>query len=350
MKIATLTASVALAALSAVSALPLMYNSVLSPRADTCPADVLSCTAESSGVDACCLPGMGLILLTLQWYNGLGPADEFTIHGLWPDTCSGGQGPSTGCDANRIYDNIETRLKAYPGTPAGFIDQLNTYWSSYKGDNNAFWAHEWSKHGTCISNLAPNCSSNYVQDQDVYNYFSKTLALRSQYNLYKALADGGITPGSNPNTADMHTAIKKAFGVDAQINCNSGALSEIWIYFKVKNHDQYVPVDPLTQGSCKGYISYPVKSGSIKPSTSSITKPTTTIPTITSVKPTATSPTGPIPTGKQTGRCSIPNATVCVSPGVSNQYSKCNNGYWVLNQCKTGQVCYSDTNTTTHCA
>ncbi|KAG0247008.1 ribonuclease T2 [Mortierella sp. GBAus27b] len=346
MKFTTIAASLALATLSVVSALPLNH-SVLSRRADTCPTDVLSCSSGSNGVSSCCLPEMGLLLLVQQWYNGLGPADEFTLHGLWPDTCSGGQGPANGCDANRVYTDIETRLQNYPSVPSDFLNQMNTYWSSYKGDNNAFWAHEWSKHGTCVSNLAPSCSSNYVQDQDVYQYFAKALELRSKYNLYKALADSGITPGSTPNVADMHTAIKKAFGVDAQINCASGALSEIWVFFNVKNGNQYVPTAPLSKGSCSGSISYPAKSGSTTPTTT--TKPTTTKPGSTG-GPSPTSPSGSIPTGKQTGKCSVSGATVCVDPGNSNQYSKCNQGTWILNQCKSGLNCYSDTNTSTHCA
>ncbi|KAF9112347.1 ribonuclease T2-like [Mortierella sp. AM989] len=341
MKFATIAASVALTALSVVSAFPL-NNSGLYPRA-TCPTNVLSCSANSVGVSPCCLPTMGLVLLTQQWYNGLGPANEFTIHGLWPDTCSGGQGPSTGCDANRIYSDVSTRLQNYPGLPSGFMNSMNTYWPSYKNDNNLFWSHEWSKHGTCLSTLTPSCYTNYVQNQDVYAYFSKTLALRSKYNLYQALANAGILPGSNPSVASMHTAIKNAFGVDAQINCASGVLSEIWLYYYVQNGDEYVPTAPLSQGSCSGFISYPVKSGSITPTT-------TTKTTTTTKAATTTTPSGSIPTGKQTGSCSVNGATVCVSPGVSNYYSKCNLGTWILNQCKTGLLCYSDTVTTTHCA
>lgn len=122
MKFTTIAASVAIATLSVVSALPLKHSSILSRRADTCPADVLSCSAESSGVSSCCLPEMGLLLLVQQWYNGLGPADEFTMHGLWPDTCSGGQGPASGCDANRIYDVrvIDSMANALPNP--GYLD------------------------------------------------------------------------------------------------------------------------------------------------------------------------------------------------------------------------------------
>ncbi|GJJ77299.1 ribonuclease T2 [Entomortierella parvispora] len=347
MKLVSVTSSVALimaAGLSVVSSLPLNINhSPLSPRADTCPVDVLSCSSASSGVPACCLPSMGLLVLVQQWYNGLGPLDEFTMHGLWPDTCSGGQGPANGCDANRIYSDIEPRLQKYPGTPSTFLSEMHTYWSSYKGDNNAFWSHEWSKHGTCLSTLAPTCSSDFAPDQDIYSYFSKALELRSKYNLYQALAAKGITPGSNPNVADMHSAIQAAFGFDAEINCVSGVLSEIWLFFNIKNGNQYVLTAPQSRGSCSGYISYPVKSGSVTP-------PTTTSKPTKTPAPTATSPSGSIPTGKQSGACSTNGATVCVSPGSSNQYSKCNSGRWILNQCKAGPVCYGDSNTSTHCA
>ncbi|KAG0260678.1 ribonuclease T2-like [Linnemannia exigua] len=307
MKFLTIAASLAVATFSVVSALP-VNMSAFKPRALTCPADVLSCTSASNGLDGCCVPTMGLILLVQQWYNGLGPADEFTIHGLWPDTCSGGQGPATGCDAARIYTDIDTRLQNYPGTPAGFLDEMNTYWASYKGDNNAFWAHEWSKHGTCVSTLAPN---------------------------------------------DMHTAIKAAYGVDAQINCASGVLSEIWLFFKVNAAGTYIPAEALTRGSCNGAISYPVKSGTIPPTSSikptSTTTRATTTTTATRTATTTATPTG-LPEGRQTGSCSTNGATVCVKNGVSNQYSKCNSGTWILNQCKSGLVCYSDTVTSTHCA
>jgi ribonuclease T2 len=59
------------------------------------------------------------------------------------------------------------------------MDELNTYWASYKGDNNAFWAHKWSEYGTYVSILAPKrLGVNYVQNQDVFSYFQTTLALR----------------------------------------------------------------------------------------------------------------------------------------------------------------------------
>ncbi|KAF9997965.1 ribonuclease T2-like [Entomortierella chlamydospora] len=352
MKFTTIAASLAIFALSAVSALPV---SPLARRQDTCPANVLSCSANAKGVDGCCLPDMGLIVLVQQWYQGLGPSNQFTMHGLWPDTCSGGQGPSSGCDSSRVYSDIETRLQNYANADPDMLDNMNTYWSSYTGDNNSFWSHEWSKHGTCVSTLAPSCIANYVQDEDVYNYFSTALGLRQKYDLYAALANAGITPGSNPNVDDMHSAIQSAFGVDAEINCNNGALSEIWLFFNVQNTNEFVLTDAQSQGSCRGSISYPTKSGNpinipSTTTTAAATHSATKTATHTTTKATKTpAPTG-LPSGRQSGSCSTNGATVCVSSGSSNQYSKCSNGRWILNQCKKGLVCHSDSQTSTHCA
>ncbi|KAG0240091.1 ribonuclease T2-like [Actinomortierella wolfii] len=347
MKLMTIATSLAVASLAIVSnALPLSGASVFKRQQLTCPADVLSCSAESNGLDSCCLPEMGLLLLVQQWIPGYGPPTEFTMHGLWPDTCSGGQGPANGCDPKRVYSDIETRLNNYPGG-SSLVQDLHTYWPSYKNDNNAFWAHEWSKHGTCVSNIAPSCSSGKPKDHDVYTYFKKTLELRSQYNLYQTLAAAGITPGSNPQVTKMQEAIKAKFGVQAEINCNGGVLNEIWLYFKVRDgFNDFVPVAPLDTGSCRGSISYPKKT------TGGSTTTSAPVPTNTLQPPASstTSAPGPIPTGIQKGNCSVNDATVCVKPGVSNQYSKCVKGKWILNQCKSGLVCYNDTNTKTHCA
>ncbi|KAF9920403.1 ribonuclease T2-like [Linnemannia zychae] len=208
---------------------------------------------------------MGLIILVQQWSNNVGPSDAFTLHGLWPDTCLGRQGPASGCDYNRIYNDVESKLANFKGLPSGFMDQMRTYWGSNSYSNNVFWSHEWSKHGTCFSTLNPSCYSNsqtYIPDQDVYSYFKQGLDLRRQYNIYAALSNAGILPGSTPETEDMHIAIKKAFGEDAEINCDNGVLSEIWMHFNVKNGNQYVPTRPRFLGSCRGYILYPTKKAS----------------------------------------------------------------------------------------
>ncbi|KAF9134594.1 ribonuclease T2-like [Mortierella sp. 14UC] len=138
---------------------------------------------------------MGLIVLVQQWFDGVGPSNAFTLHGLWPDTCAGGHGPPNGCDPRRSYNNAAARLKSFKGTPPRFMDEMNTYWGSFKGDNNGFWSHEWSKHGTCISNLAPACILNYTPNQDVYDYFRQGLDLRAQYDLTRLWLMQGFCRG-----------------------------------------------------------------------------------------------------------------------------------------------------------
>ncbi|KAG0251151.1 ribonuclease T2-like [Actinomortierella ambigua] len=339
MKLMTLATSLAVASLAA--ALPLRGDGIFK-RQLTCPVDVVTCSAEANGVDACCLPDNGQLLLVQQWLPGYGPPTEFTMHGLWPNTCS--NGIIGFCDDSRKYTDIEARLNSYPGG-SSLVKDLHTFWPSYKNDNNAFWAHEWSKHGTCLSNLAPKCTSGAPKDNDVYTYFDQTLKMRSKYNLYQALAENGILPGSTPQTAKIQEAMQAKFGVQAEVNCKGGVLNEIWLYFNVKNGIRdWVPVTPVDTGSCRGAISYPKKTTGGGP------KPTTSVVPTPSVKPTTTTPPGSIPTGIQKGKCDTNNATVCVQPGVSHQYSKCVNGTWILNQCKTGLVCHSDSATATRCA
>src|SRR3954469_10720703 len=64
-------------------------------------------------------------------FKGYGPSDAFTLHGFWPDTCSGGQGPSSGCDASRSYDGLGSILQ---NANPQLYDEANTYWPSYKGN------------------------------------------------------------------------------------------------------------------------------------------------------------------------------------------------------------------------
>ncbi|CAO0794305.1 unnamed protein product [Mucor circinelloides] len=97
-----------------------------------CNASTVSCH-WSGAVDACCSPKYGLVVLALQWSPGWGPADEFTIHGLWPDTCAGRMAPSRGCDSSRNSNQIATIVRNMNET---VYNRMATFWPSNKGDNN----------------------------------------------------------------------------------------------------------------------------------------------------------------------------------------------------------------------
>ncbi|ORX62232.1 RNase Sy [Hesseltinella vesiculosa] len=222
--------------------------------ARSCPANALSCSSNAG--DSCCSPTNGILILVQQWVPGYGPSDAFTMHGLWPDTCNGGQTGSTGCDSTRSYSNVGSIIQSYNST---LYDNMNTYWPSDAGANTNFWTHEWDKHGTCVSTLAPKCYANYQQYEDVNDYFSTALGLRAQYDLYNALSTAGITPGSSTDIGTFSQALQTAFGVVPKVDCSSGTLSEVWLYFNVQNTNTFVPIDAIGSNTCTGSVNYPTK-------------------------------------------------------------------------------------------
>jgi hypothetical protein len=55
-----------------------------------CSDTIRSCSLASPFGNRCCVEHpAGLMLLTQLWNPGLGPADAWTIHGLWPNHCNG---------------------------------------------------------------------------------------------------------------------------------------------------------------------------------------------------------------------------------------------------------------------
>ena len=61
---------------------------------------------------------------------------------------------------------------------------MRTYWKDNAGNDESFWEHEWGKHGTCISTLDPNCYINYTPQEEVVDYFERTVRLFSRLNTY----------------------------------------------------------------------------------------------------------------------------------------------------------------------
>ncbi|KAJ2777490.1 hypothetical protein H4R18_005134 [Coemansia javaensis] len=263
---ATLAAAAAAAAAVLLSgalagAEQVVFSAAAGP-ADRCPADVESC--GRTAVDACCSPLNGLLVLAQQWDPRWGPADAFTMHGLWPDTCDGKQLPDAGCDRTRAYANITGILAAAPDPRV--LRDMTAFWPSNKGDNDWFWTHEWVKHGTCVSTLHPRCYAPgaYAPHREVADYFAAALALRAKYDVFAALNASGIVPtapesGRRPkNTyslAQFKRAIFDAWGVEPNVKCRGSRLQEVWLWFKVRGRDSYYPVQPWGSDSCRR-ISY----------------------------------------------------------------------------------------------
>ena len=65
-----------------------------------------------------------------------------TIHGLWPD-------PSPPCDT------CTTEVFSESNISSTTLANMKKYWPTCQSGttNDSFWAHEWSKHGTCSGKL-----------------------------------------------------------------------------------------------------------------------------------------------------------------------------------------------------
>jgi len=142
----------------------------------SCPNGQLSCHNTSPPTDTCCFvhPG-GQLLLTQFWDTApsTGPADSWTVHGLWPDHCDGTY--DSNCDPSRAYTDITGILTSFGKT--ALLSYMQTYWKDYNNNDDSFWQHEWSKHGTCISTLNPSCYTNYQSKQEIPDFFQAAVTL-----------------------------------------------------------------------------------------------------------------------------------------------------------------------------
>lgn len=134
---------------------------------------------------------------------------------------------------------------------------MQKYWKDNAGNDESFWEHEWGKHGTCVSTLDPKCYIDYTPQEEVVDYFRKTVELFKSLDSYKFLAMAGIVP----STTQTYTAeqIEQALGrfrggVNATIGCSkSGQLEQIYYHFHVAGSAQdgiYVPTQPDGASFC----------------------------------------------------------------------------------------------------
>ncbi|RMZ89966.1 hypothetical protein DV736_g2797, partial [Chaetothyriales sp. CBS 134916] len=237
---------------------------ILFPQDQACPQPQLSCpTSTPPKVDACCLNSPGGHFLQTQFWDSspsLGPADSWTIHGLWPDLCDGGYDES--CDWSRAINDIRAALLSASPSASDLVDFMSQYWLSINGDNDHLWAHEWNKHGTCISTLEPACytgdsdsdsdsSSTSRRDdnsttshQDVLDYFTRTVELYRTRNTYDALAASNIVPTYERayDLSELQAALSPLQGADVTFRCDRQELREIWYHFR--GHLVVRPISP----------------------------------------------------------------------------------------------------------
>ncbi|KAF9891110.1 hypothetical protein FE257_005046 [Aspergillus nanangensis] len=218
-----------------------------------CAKSELSCQTRYHGQDTCCFNHPGGQFLQTQFWDAdpaVGPEDSWTIHGLWPDYCNGGFDQF--CDSSRKYSNIS--LIMVDSGRSDLLDEMRLYWKDFRGDDPNLWEHEWNKHGTCISTLETHCYDEYYPQQEVVDYFGKTMELFHKLPTHKTLENAGITP-SYTDTYNLHEiqdALTKAHGAEVTVRCRGHSLNEIWYFFNVAGPLQtgkFVPSQPDGQTS-----------------------------------------------------------------------------------------------------
>ncbi|KAH9905840.1 ribonuclease T2-like protein [Xylariomycetidae sp. FL2044] len=251
---------------------------------------VLSCHNTTAVADTCCFNYPGGSLLQTQFWDTdpvVGPADSWTIHGLWPDHCDGTYDST--CDSARAYTNISDILTA--AGDADLLSYMETYWLPNDSTGEEFWEHEWGKHGTCVSTLEPACfGSGYEPTEEVPYYFNTTVALFKSLPTYTWLADAGITPSASETYAlsDIQAALSRNHGGESvYVGCSGDAVEQVYYYFNVYGsvaNGQFVPASPDNDddGGCPSTgVRYLPKDGDSSPAPTSTT----------------TTTTGPAPTG-----------------------------------------------------
>lgn len=213
----------------------------------------MSCSAKANPAtaDTCCTETYGgLVLQTQFWdtYTGfesegqLIPPKTWTLHGLWPDFCNGSY--TQYCDLSRQFDpspspnttnglpngtvvppytgpGVDTFIKAFG--KYDLLAYMNKYWVNQGASNEAFWAHEFSKHATCYSTFDVPCyGPKYVDHQEVIEFYETAIMYYKRNPTYDWLAKHGITP-SNSTTytlSDIQNALTTEYGAVPYIGCS----------------------------------------------------------------------------------------------------------------------------------
>lgn len=237
-----------------------------------------SCHNTSSVSNLCCFESPGGLLLQTQFWDtnpSTGPSNSWTIHGLWPDHCD--QTFDESCDSSRAYTGISSLLSSQGASDT--LAYMQTFWKDINGQDETFWEHEWSTHGTCMSTLRPSClPSGSPRGAEAVAFFQTVVKLFKTLPTYNWLANQGITPSNSAThtLSSLTSALKAASGgFTPALSCSGSTLNAISWYFNLKGSiidGTFVPIPAPAAGSCPSSgIKYPVKTGSPVTTTSTST-------------------------------------------------------------------------------
>lgn len=97
--------------------------------------------------------------------------NNLSIHGLWPSLING----------DKLRDcNTGDQIPITDQPIEPFLTMRQVWPSLNQNSNDAFWTHEFNKHGFCYTNR---------YNLKTMDFFNKTLELYNKYNLYRLIKD-----------------------------------------------------------------------------------------------------------------------------------------------------------------
>jgi len=131
--------------------------------------------------------------------------DWFIIHGLWPERNDGSY-PSSCANTPIDMNQLEP-----------LVDDMNKYWTNLFDTTDDFWSHEWSKHGTCATD---------VFDSQL-DFFFAVLSLRANYTITPM-------PTDTPQSLSYYSSwVSKELGVTPVLNCVTSGKSQEILGFEI---------------------------------------------------------------------------------------------------------------------
>ncbi|MCJ1326132.1 ribonuclease T2-like [Thelotrema lepadinum] len=223
-------------------------------QSESCPvtsSTVQSCQNTTKVANTCCFNSPGGQLLQTQFWDddpATGPSNSWTIHGLWPDECSGSY--QENCDS-RTYDPT-TVLQDFGANT--LLSYMNTYWKNQGNTDEELWEHEWETHGTCISTFKTDCYTNYKTGQELVQFYNTTVNLFKTLPTYTWLSGAGITPSTSKTytKTQILNVLTTKHGAAPVIQCSGSYLDQVYYAFEVKGSaqtGQFIPVAPTGESS-----------------------------------------------------------------------------------------------------
>jgi len=132
------------------------------------------------------------------------------LHGLWPEF-NNGSWPQY-CDPSAPFNMTAIQ---------DMLPELQKYWPSLVSPvQEAFWEHEWTRHGTCCEHLTPK----------EHDYFRLVLDLREKFDAHKILSGVGILPEGTTTWSAVKKGLEAVSGATVEVGCNFDASGKRQLY------------------------------------------------------------------------------------------------------------------------